>query len=136
MKKLSAFCITLFCLFEAKSQSSETLNPNPVFSPSLLSNDPDGQSALQSRLRYIAQWQAGNIGRFTSTDQWIGIGQPLNPALLPTISFFPVYGSRIQWNGQAYNWALRDNGTTKDALLEWGNQGGLWKLRYITDPTT
>ncbi|MBC7587186.1 MAG: tail fiber domain-containing protein, partial [Chitinophagaceae bacterium] len=49
---------------------------------------------------------------------------------------FPVYGTRTQWNGQTLNVALRDNGTDKDALIEWGNIGGLMKFRYITNPSS
>jgi Chaperone of endosialidase/Secretion system C-terminal sorting domain len=51
-----------------------------------------------------------------------------------------LYGERTQWNGQAFIKALRSQNAAvptaiKDAILEWGNQGGEMQFRYITNPT-
>lgn len=74
---------------------------------------------------------AGTVGGFGAGDQWIGIGSPIPGNVL--------YGDRIQWNGQAFNKALRSQNpavatATKDAIIEWGNQGGEMQFRYITNP--
>lgn len=91
-------------------------------------NDSTGNSfALNGLLGHQA---AGNFGQFAATDQWIGIGQPFNG----TAPITSLYGNRIQWNGQAFIQALRQNGTVRDAIVEWGNQGGNLRFRYITNP--
>jgi Chaperone of endosialidase/Secretion system C-terminal sorting domain len=79
----------------------------------------------------LGHYVNGTYGAFGATDQWIGIGRPYNG----TTPITSIYGNRIQWNNQAFIQALRDNGAgTKDAIVEWGNQGGNFRLRYITNP--
>jgi hypothetical protein len=76
----------------------------------------------------FSHFVSGNIGGFTATDKWIGIGAPLSS----------LYGYRTQWGTQAFIKALRERtpGGIKDALLEWGNGGGEFRLRYITNPSS
>lgn len=87
--------------------------------------------ALRVSNGLISHLQAGTVGSFGAGDQWIGIGSPIPSNVL--------YGDRIQWNGQAFNKALRSQnpavpGATKDAIIEWGNLGGEMQFRYITNP--
>ena len=103
-------------VFSSQSVDFTTLPPTPA------------PEALRVKNGLISHLVNGTVGNFGSSDQWIGIGQPLST----------LYGNRIQWNGQAFIQALRDNGVTgdKDAITEWGNSGGLMKFRYITNPTS
>jgi len=76
---------------------------------------PDGLYTGVNDGRMLYHWSGGQVNRFTSNDQWIGIGQPriepLKRALVPT------YGIRTQWKGNATYYGLEQNG---DALLQWG----------------
>lgn len=87
--------------------------------------------ALRVSNGLISHQFAGTVGGFGAADQWIGIGSPLPNNVL--------YGDRIQWNGQAFNKALRSQNpavanAVKDAIIEWGNLGGEMQFRYITNP--
>jgi Chaperone of endosialidase/Secretion system C-terminal sorting domain len=87
--------------------------------------------ALRVSNGLISHQFAGVVGGFGAADQWIGIGSPLPNNVL--------YGDRIQWNGQAFNKALRSQNplvanAVKDAIIEWGNLGGEMQFRYITNP--
>jgi Chaperone of endosialidase/Secretion system C-terminal sorting domain len=91
-------------------------------------NEVNGNSFALNGL--LGHYVSGNFGSFAAADQWIGIGQPFNG----TTPITSIYGNRIQWANQAFIQALRVNGSTKDAITEWGNQGGDYKIRYITNP--
>ena len=83
-------------VFSSQSVDFTTLPPTPA------------PEALRVKNGLISHLVNGTVGNFGSSDQWIGIGQPLST----------LYGNRIQWNGQAFIQALRDNGVTgdKDAI--------------------
>jgi hypothetical protein len=85
-----------------------------------ITNDPGVQSQLQVTQRLITQYRAGNVGFFTPSDQWIGIGQPISSGG----TFFPVYGVRTQWGAYALNTALREDGGVRNAIIEWGGDPG------------
>jgi hypothetical protein len=81
----------------------------------------------------LGHYSTGTFGALSNADKWIGIGSPI-------ISGVPspnLYGNRTQWEGQAMIFALRqDAGTSeKNAIVEWGNQGGSMDFRYINNPT-
>ncbi len=80
---------------------------------------------LRTENGLISHRVSGTVGSFGATDQWIGIGRPLTN----------LYGLRVQWNQQTFNYSLRQAASGKNAIIEWGNQGGEMQLRYITNPT-
>jgi hypothetical protein len=115
---MTFFCHTALAQ-NVLTKAPSVLNTLPAASPEVF--------RVQNGL--LAHRVAGNIGQFTGTDQWIGIGAPLSS----------LYGERTQWNGQAFIKALRSQNpavpsATKDAILEWGNQGGEMQFRYVFDP--
>ncbi|MBL7748553.1 MAG: tail fiber domain-containing protein [Chitinophagaceae bacterium] len=92
---------------------------------------PASIDALRVGNGLISNIVSGTVGGFGATDQWIGIGSPLSTPVL--------YGERTQWNQQAFIKALRSQNPAvptaiKDAIIEWGNQGGEMQFRYITNP--
>ncbi len=109
------------CLF-ASGQAVRTKIPTTLNDAALPATE-----AIRASTGLITHYVAGTVGNFNAADQWIGIGQPLAS----------LYGERTQWGGQAFIKALRQQpspSTTKDAIIEWGNQGGEMQFRYVTNP--
>jgi hypothetical protein len=124
MKKLTKAGVLLMTLFSVKFGMTQVTNQSGTWG----SPNTTGLEQLRVQNGLLTHYVSGTVGSFGSGDQWIGTGQPLTT----------LYGNRIQWNGQAFIQALRDNTATgdKDAITEWGNSGGLMKFRYITNPTS
>ncbi len=128
MKKTTLYTLiimgcTLSCLF-ASGQAIRTKAPTILNDAGLPATE-----AIRASTGLISHYVAGAVGSFNAGDQWIGIGQPLAS----------LYGERTQWNGQAFIKALRSQNPAvpaaiKDAIIEWGNQGGEMQFRYITNP--
>ncbi len=80
--------------------------------------------------------QQGTPGSFTVDDQWVGIGNPLNPFTgLP----LDVYGVRIQENEQSGIMSLNDNlgtgGANLDFELQWGpNPDTRFRINFFDNP--
>jgi len=75
-------------------------------------------------------------GGFGPNDQWIGIGNPINPF---TGAPLDVYGIRIQENEQVGTLSLNDNlgtgGANLDYELQWGtNVDTRFRVNFIRDP--
>jgi hypothetical protein len=96
---------------------------NPVFT--ILQNGFTGigtnapSSKLQVRAGQISQVQAGNFGQFAAPNEWIGLGVG-GTAAFP-INF--VYGMAMSRSGFAGYYNLLDNGSTKDMIIGFGNEG-------------
>ncbi len=122
----SACCFLLSFFLWSAAQGQNVLTKAPTALNALPAAAVD---VLQARNGLISHLVAGNTGQFGANDQWIGIGAPLAQ----------LYGERTQWNGQAFIKALRSQNpavpnAVKDAIIEWGNQGGELQFRYITNP--
>lgn len=118
---ISFFSLSPILHAQVQTKAPTTLNVLPAASV----------DALRVGNGLISNIVSGTVGAFGAADQWIGIGSPLPSNVL--------YGDRIQWNGQAFNKALRSQNpavpsATKDAIIEWGNLGGEMQFRYITNP--
>jgi hypothetical protein len=129
MKKISLYAVSMLAttIFYAETTAQNVLTKPPSILNTLPAAAPE---VLRVQNGLLAHRVAGNIGQFTATDQWIGIGAPLTS----------LYGERTQWNGQAFIKALRSQNAAvpnaiKDAIIEWGNLGGEMQFRYITNPT-
>lgn len=128
MKKQILSLLGISCLLfsaalhaQVQTKAPTTLNVLPAASI----------DALRVGNGLISNVVSGTVGAFGATDQWIGIGSPLSTNVL--------YGERTQWNQQAFIKALRSQNPSvptaiKDAIIEWGNQGGEMQFRYITNP--
>lgn len=127
-RKLPLLVAGAFALLSSSALYAQVLTKAPTNLNTLPAASID---ALRVSNGLISHLQAGTVGSFGAGDQWIGIGSPLSSNVL--------YGDRIQWNGQAFNKALRSQNPAapaaiKDAIIEWGNQGGEMQFRYITNP--
>jgi hypothetical protein len=79
--------------------------------------------------RQLAHEQVGGtFGSFAPNAQWIGIGQPAVGGLP-----LPLYGMRVQWNGNLGTFSLEDNGQLE---VQWGGQGSTSDLdfNFVFDP--
>lgn len=79
--------------------------------------------------RQLAHEQApGTFGTFAPNAQWIGIGQPTVGGLP-----LPIYGMRLQWDGNLGTFSLEDNGQLE---VQWGGQGSTSDLdfNFVFDP--
>lgn len=130
MKKTTHYVVMgMICLLSSNLLRAQAVQTK---APTVLNVLPAASvDALRVSNGLISHLQAGTVGAFGAADQWIGIGSPLASNVL--------YGDRIQWNGQAFNKALRSQnpalpGAVKDAIIEWGNLGGEMQFRYITNP--
>jgi Chaperone of endosialidase/Secretion system C-terminal sorting domain len=130
MKKTTHYVVMgIICLLSSPLLRAQAVQTK---APTVLNVLPAASvDALRVSNGLISHLQAGAVGAFGAADQWIGIGSPLASNVL--------YGDRIQWNGQAFNKALRSQNpllpaATKDAIIEWGNLGGEMQFRYITNP--
>jgi len=130
MKKTPHIVVAgMLCLLSTSTLRAQSVQTKPA---TVLNVLPAASiDALRVSNGLISHLQAGTVGSFGAGDQWIGIGSPLSSNVL--------YGDRIQWNGQAFNKALRSQNPAvptaiKDAIIEWGNQGGEMQFRYITNP--
>jgi type II secretory pathway pseudopilin PulG len=122
--KAAIFWVAMLSLTVTRAQNVQTKSPS-VFN-ALPATVPD---VLRVQNGLLSHRVSGTIGLFGASDQWIGVGAPLSS----------LYGERTQWNGQAFIKALRSQNPAvptaiKDAILEWGNQGGEMQFRYITNP--
>ena len=127
-KNLTAPLLGMLFLLSAQALHAQVQTKAPTTLNSLPAASVD---ALRVGNGLISNVVAGTVGAFGAGDQWIGIGSPLASNVL--------YGDRIQWNGQAFNKALRSQNPAapaaiKDAIIEWGNLGGEMQFRYITNP--
>ncbi len=78
----------------------------------------------------LGQLEAGSFGDFAASSQWIGIGQPFTG--VGSGIKVPAYGFRSQWEGEAGIFALKDAGSAKDLVLEWGsNPDSQLKFSFI-----
>lgn len=122
MLTMASLSFSLLTSAQVETKAPTTLNILPAADP----------ASIRVQNGLIAHRVGGTIGSFTAADQWIGIGRPgPNPPLNG------LYGVRTQWAGQTLITALRQQAapsTIKDALMEWGNQGGEMQFRYITNP--
>lgn len=130
MKKTTHYVVMgIVCLLSSPLLRAQAVQTK---APTVLNLLPAASvDALRVSNGLISHLQAGTVGAFGAADQWIGIGSPLASNVL--------YGDRIQWNGQAFNKALRSQNplvpnAIKDAIIEWGNLGGEMQFRYITNP--
>jgi Chaperone of endosialidase/Secretion system C-terminal sorting domain len=130
MNRISSLtaCLCMAVTFTMPLQAQNVQSKSPTVLNLLPAADPD---VLRVQNGLLSHRVAGTIGQFGTADQWIGIGAPLSS----------LYGERTQWNGQAFIKALRSQNPAvptaiKDAILEWGNQGGEMQFRYITNPTS
>ena len=119
MKKL---LIIASLLFAFASQAQVFIKTGTSISATIPTSAFD---QLRTENGLISHRVSGTVGSFGATDQWIGIGRPLTN----------LYGLRVQWNQQTFNYSLRQAASGKNAIIEWGNQGGEMQLRYITNPT-
>jgi hypothetical protein len=82
-----------------------------------------GTTAPSSRLQVfggqISQLQTGNFGLFTAGNEWIGMGIAGTTAF-PITS---VYGLAMSRGGFAGYYNLVDNGSVKDMIIGFGNEG-------------
>ncbi len=79
----------------------------------------------------LAHIQSGALGSFTTSDRWIGIGNPTFSG-----SSLPVYGIRIQDAGQSGTLSLNDNNSSGDLDLElqWGpDTDSKFRLNFINN---
>ncbi len=67
----------------------------------------------------ISQVQAGTFGQFAAPNEWIGLGVGGSAAF--PINF--VYGMAMSRSGFAGYYNLLDNGSTKDMIVGFGNEG-------------
>ena len=128
MKKQLSLLLSVTSLLAATALHSQVQTKAPTTLNSLPAASID---ALRVGNGLISNVVSGTVGAFGATDQWIGIGSPLSTNVL--------YGERTQWNQQAFIKALRSQNPSvptaiKDAIIEWGNQGGEMQFRYITNP--
>jgi hypothetical protein len=75
---------------------------------------------FQVRAGQISQVQAGTFGLFAAPNEWIGLGVA-GAASFPISS---VYGLGMARGGFAGYYNLVDNGSTKDLIVGFGNEGG------------
>jgi hypothetical protein len=118
-KLIAIFAITLLSSEFVGAQAIQFPSFSTVLSPA----NPFVSARVRTNL--LTHWVSGNEGSFTAADKWIGIGAPTGS----------LYGERTQWGTQAFIKALRDVSGVKNAIIEWGNQGGEMQFRYLTNPS-
>lgn len=81
----------------------------------------------------LAELQFGAFGDINPGNKWIGIG---NPTAFPFGPPLPVYGFRIQDDGDAATISINDNGTgAKDFELQWGSDiNSRFNINFIQNP--
>ena len=97
---------------------------------------PNGNTAFFSTNtagKLLGHREAGSFGSFSTSSQWIGIGQPTT-FLSSSAPKVPAYGLRSQWNGQAGIFSLKNSGSVKDLAIEWGsNSSSKLRFSFISD---
>ena len=121
MIALSLCGLMLLAMLNVQAQTVGTPNGNTAF----FSTNAFG--------RLLGHNESGTFGSFSTSSQWIGIGQPT--VSTGSIVKVPAYGMRSQWQGQAGIFALKSaSGTVKDLAVEWGsNSSSKLKFNFITD---
>ena len=119
MKKLNISITTLLTavamLFAANVTNAQLVGvPNA---------DPFAFFSTTAFGRQLAHEQVpGSFGSFAPSAQWIGIGQPTLGGLP-----LPIYGMRLQWNGNLGTFSLEDNGQLE---IQWGGDGSTSDLDF------
>jgi Chaperone of endosialidase len=111
-------------------------NPTSAAPTTALTIEPTGGGIANTYAQngLLGHLAGGTFGALSNGDKWIGIGNPVIGGA-PSLD---LYGNRTQWEGQAMIFAMRRDPSTleKNAIVEWGNQGGSMDFRYINNPSS
>ena len=129
----AGLCASL--IFCAKSTTAQDVDISG-FLGSLPTPSSTSPAALRVQNGFISHRVIGTVGNFAPGNTWIGTGLVNIPPATQ------LYGTRYQFDGSSLITSFRDDGVTRNALIEFGedanNPGALavseLKIRYFSNP--